>query len=131
MSRAYVEGSDGGSPSRRQRRVDGGILAALRAQQADDVGIGPRPAEQKTLTLMATLVAQAAQFGFGLDAFRRDRDAEALAEADDRTHDRLRVTVGAEIAHERLVDLCRMESSADSSGWNIPRECLLIEVDRK
>ena len=61
---------------------------------------------------MASLVAQAVYFGFGLDAFRRDGDAEALAEADDRTHDRLRVGVGGEVAHEGLVDLDLVERKA-------------------
>src|SRR5206468_8229864 len=58
------------------------------------------------------LVAQAVYFGFGLDAFRRDGDAEALAEADDRTHDRLRVGIGGEVAHKGLVDLDLVERKA-------------------
>ena len=68
------------------------------AKQPDDLGVGAGAAEQKTLPLVAALGAQAAQFGFGLDAFGGDGDAEALAEADDRTHDRLAFAVGAEIA---------------------------------
>src|SRR6478672_1910290 len=56
--------------------------------------------------------AQAAQFGFGLDAFGGDGDAETLAEADDRADDRLGVGVGAEIAHEGLVDLDLVEREA-------------------
>src|SRR5882757_7722776 len=66
-------------------------LAALRLQQACDLGIGPRAAEQETLALVAAFAAQAAQFGFGLDTFGRDGDAETHAQADDRTHDRLRI----------------------------------------
>jgi hypothetical protein len=62
--------------------------------------MGPGAAEQIALALVAAFGAQAAQFGFGLDTFGRDDDAKALAEADDRTDDRLGVGVGAEIAHE-------------------------------
>ena len=58
------------------------IRAALRLQQSDDLGIGPRAAEQKTLALVTTLRAQAAQLGFGLDTLGGNGDAEADA-ADD------------------------------------------------
>jgi hypothetical protein len=85
---------------------------ALRLQQADDLGMRPRAAEQKALALVAAFGAQAAQFGFGLDAFGGDGDAETLAEADDRADDRLGVGVGAEIAHEGLVDLDLVEREA-------------------
>src|SRR5882672_5054299 len=88
------------------------IRAALRLQQSDDLGVGPRAAEQKALALVATLGAKAAQLGFGLDAFGGDGHTEADAEADNRTHDRLRVAVGAEVAYERLVDLDLVERKA-------------------
>src|SRR6266481_4041649 len=88
------------------------IRAALRLQQPNDLGVGPRAAEQKTLALVAPLGAQAAQLGFGLDAFGGNGHAETDAEADDRTHDRLRVAIGAEVAHERLVDLDLVERKA-------------------
>ena len=84
----------------------------MRFQEIGDFGIGPRLAEQEALSLMAALRAQAAQLGFGLDAFGGDRDAEAHAEADDRAHDRLRIAIGAEVAHERLVDLDLVERKA-------------------
>ena len=61
---------------------------------------------------MTTLRAQAAQFGFSFDTLGGDDDAEADAEADDRPHDRLRVRIGGEVAHERLIDLDLVERKA-------------------
>ncbi|CKY89589.1 Uncharacterised protein [Mycobacterium tuberculosis] len=61
---------------------------------------------------MTAFGAQAAQFGFGFDAFRGDGDAETHAERDDRTHDRLAVMVGIEILHEGAVDLDLVERKA-------------------
>src|SRR5882757_10701936 len=92
---------------RHQRGVR--LRPALGPQQADDLGVRPGAAEQKALALVAAFGAQAAQFGFGLDALGGDGDAEPDAEADDRTHDRLRVGVRTEVAHERLVDLDLVE----------------------
>src|SRR6202790_1717444 len=63
------------------------LVAALRRQQSDDLGVGPRAAEQKTLSLVTAFGAQAAQLGFGLDAFGGDDDAKPDAKRDDRTHD--------------------------------------------
>src|SRR4029079_19540160 len=79
--------------SRHQRRACRRAPVALRLQQAHDLRIRPRAAEQKALPFVASFLAQAAYFGLGLDAFGRDGDAEALAETDDRTHDRLRIGV--------------------------------------
>jgi hypothetical protein len=45
-----------------------GIHAALRLQERDDLCVGPGAAEQKALPFMTAFRAQAAQFGFGLDA---------------------------------------------------------------
>ncbi len=84
---------DGVASSRHQRGVlviiFDAIGAALGFQQADDLGVGTGLAEQKALALVAAFGAQAAQLGFGLDAFGGDGDAEALAEADDGADDRL------------------------------------------
>jgi hypothetical protein len=55
----------------------------LGLQQSDDLGVGPGAAVQKTLAFVATFGAQAAQFGFGLDAFGGDGDAKADTEADE------------------------------------------------
>src|SRR5580693_1422711 len=88
------------------------LRSALGFQQSDDLGVGPRPAEQKALPLVAALGAQAAQLGFGLDAFGGNGDAEADAEADDRAHDRLCVPIGGKAAHERLIDLDLVEREA-------------------
>jgi hypothetical protein len=44
-----------------------------------------------------------------LDAFGRDRDAEA----DDRAHDRLRVRLRPRAVNERAVDLVETGTSAD------------------
>src|SRR6202171_78194 len=85
------------------------IRSSLRFQKSDDLGVGPRSAEQKSLSLMTALRAQAAQLSLGLDAFGGDRHAEAYAEADDRTHDSLRVAISAEVPHERLIDLDLVE----------------------
>src|SRR3990170_2550855 len=102
------------SASRHQRAFPANleIRAALRPEQSDDLGVGPRAAEQKALPLVAAFGAQTAQFGFGLDAFGGNRHAETDAEADDRTNDRLRVEVGSEASHERLVDLDLVERKA-------------------
>src|SRR3712207_9570679 len=57
-------------------------------------------AEQETLAFVAAFVAQAAELGFGLDAFRSDADAEAAAEIDDGAHDRLRILVARKARSE-------------------------------
>jgi len=88
----------GGMPGR------GAVPAAV-----SDLGVGPGAAEQEALAFVAALAAQAAQFGLGLDAFGGDRHAEAAAERDDRADDRLRIVIGIEVAHERLVDLDLVE----------------------
>src|SRR5689334_72899 len=93
----------------RDLQIGGGVRVALRFQQLDDFGMGPRAAEQETLALVAAFGAQAAHLRLGLHALRRDGDAEALAEACDRTNDRLGITLGIEAAHERLVDLDLVE----------------------
>src|SRR5262249_37242238 len=49
------------------------------------------------------------EFGLGLDAFGNDGDAQTVAEVDDGPDDRLRIVVGGEPAHERLVDLDLVE----------------------
>src|SRR5205814_1889620 len=86
--------------------------AALGAEQRDDLGIGARAAEQKTLALVAAFGAQATQLGLGLDTLSGDGYAEPLAEADDGTDDRLRIAVGVDLPHERTVDLDLVEWEA-------------------
>ena len=81
------------------------IYAALCGEQADDLDIRAGLAEQEALAFVAAFRPEAAQLGLGLDAFGGDGDAKALAEADDGADDRLRFAIGAEIAHEGLVDL--------------------------
>src|SRR5690349_10274349 len=81
-------------------------------QERNDLSIWPRPAEQIALPLMAAFGAKAAEFGLGLDALGGDGDAEALAEADDRTDYRLRLAVCGDVADERLVDLDLVEWKA-------------------
>ena len=46
-----------------------------------------------TLNFGTALAHQKQAFGFGLDAFRKHRDVERFAKADDGAHDRLRLTV--------------------------------------
>src|SRR5207244_13247092 len=83
--------------------------AALGPQERNDFGLRAGAAEQKALALLAAFGAQAAQLGFGFDAFGGDGDAEPLAEADDGTDDRLRVAIGIDFLHEGAVDLDLVE----------------------
>src|SRR5439155_5353316 len=107
---------NGAAPATASRHQRGVLVypvdAALRRQQADDLGVGARLAEQEALAFVAAFGPEAAQLGFGLDALGGDDDAEAFAEADDGTDDRLRLAVGAEIADEGLIDLDLVEGEA-------------------
>ena len=92
------------APGGRQVRV----LAIKPAQ----VGRGLRRQEEVSLRLVALEVDQRHELLLGLDALGRDPQPERVSETDHGGHDRGVAGIRAEAAHERAVDLHRVDREA-------------------
>ena len=66
-------------------------------------------AEQVPLRVVAAVLAQELELRFGLDAFGDDLEPQAVRHLDDGVDDRGIVAIDGHVAHERLVDLQRVD----------------------
>src|SRR3954466_11749379 len=81
----------------------------MRGAKSFRVHCGHRPPEEISLSFIAVLRDQGAALFGRLDSFRRDGNAELMAELQDCTDDRIVLGIGAKRLHVAAVDLQLVE----------------------